>query len=669
MQPPIPIGTILQNRYRLIGVLGQGGFGRTYLAEDQGRFNESCALKELIPPSDSTNLLDKARELFQREATTLYQIQHPQIPQFRATFEQDQRLFLVQDYVEGKTYRTLLDERRAQGSAFSEAEILQFLRNLLPVLAHIHKFGIIHRDIAPDNIILRESDRLPVLIDFGVVKELATRFHSPNVTMPIATTVGKLGYAPSEQMQSGRAYPSSDLYALAVTCIVLLTGKEPRELFDDVQLVWNWRKWVNVSDGLAQVLDRMLSYRPGDRYQGAGEVMQALQALTNPTPAPPPQPYYLSPPPVNPPQPTQPGPVTPPPPAPTPQPPKPTTSQINTVAVGRRPDPVNPTPNTPNRQDPNPNVGRPNRPDPVIPQVSDRPTFLQDPWAIGFLTLCLALLAGFGSWALVSAFNRQQPQPTPTPVFTDTPAPTLTPTPTPTPTPSPTPTPNEEPVTYSQRLEISTGQTITKQGNLKGNETLNYIISGQQDQQLDTFLSGEGVLMTVLGPDQTPLNERSKRVLGWRGTLPYTGNYTIALSPIKGLQASEYNLQISLSNPTPTPTPTSTPTPTPTPTPTGGEFDLEPISFPPGEQAVQVSARTSPQRIKRYLVNVRRGQRLKVDIQPGGATLDLRFPSGRLVPDASGVLAWEFEAPRSGEYQIDVIASQDTAFTLDIAVR
>jgi serine/threonine protein kinase len=113
MEPPIASGTILQNRYHLITVLGQGGFGRTYLAEDQGRFNEPCALKELIPP-ETAYALDKSKELFQREATTLYQIKHPQVPEFRANFEQDGRLFLVQDYVEGKTYRDLLNERKTQ---------------------------------------------------------------------------------------------------------------------------------------------------------------------------------------------------------------------------------------------------------------------------------------------------------------------------------------------------------------------------------------------------------------------------------------------------------------------------------------------------------------------------------------------------------------------------
>jgi serine/threonine protein kinase len=218
----------------------------------------------------------KATELFQREAAILYQIQHPQIPQFRATFEVEQRLFLVQDYVEGTNYRDLLNQRRGQGALFTEAEVRQFLQQMLPLLAHIHAKGIIHRDISPDNIILRTRDRLPVLIDFGVVKEVVTRIQLNETAVP-ATTVGKVGYAPSEQMQSGRAYPNSDLYALAVTAVVLLaTGREPQDLFDDVNLTWHWQRYATVSPGLAQVLNKALSYRPGDRFQSVSEMAQAL---------------------------------------------------------------------------------------------------------------------------------------------------------------------------------------------------------------------------------------------------------------------------------------------------------------------------------------------------------------------------------------------------------
>ncbi len=213
MQPALAIGALLQNRYRIVRLLGQGGFGRTYLTKDQGRFEEECVIKEFMPTTGGDRFSSKAAQLFQREAEILYQISHPQIPQFRASFEQDQRLFLVQDHIEGMTYREILNQR--PGQAFSETEVRAFLGQLLPVLAHIHAKGIIHRDISPDNIILRRSDQKPVLIDFGVVKEVVTRLQT-GTTAVQATTVGKAGYAPSEQLQSGRAYTSSDMYALEV---------------------------------------------------------------------------------------------------------------------------------------------------------------------------------------------------------------------------------------------------------------------------------------------------------------------------------------------------------------------------------------------------------------------------------------------------------------------
>jgi serine/threonine protein kinase len=237
MQPPLSVGTLLQSRYRLMKILGQGGFGRTYLAADQGRFHEACVIKEFIPITGSPQALEKSKELFQREAQILHQIQHPQIPRFLATFEQDQRFFIVQDFVDGRVYSDLLSERLQQGQKFSEAEVLHFLEQMLPVLAYIHSKGIIHRDIAPDNIILRSSDHLPVLIDFGIVKDLASQAGAAT-DMPSVqgTTVGKLGYAPREQLQTGKSYPSSDLYALAVTTVVLLTARPPQDLVDEMTM-------------------------------------------------------------------------------------------------------------------------------------------------------------------------------------------------------------------------------------------------------------------------------------------------------------------------------------------------------------------------------------------------------------------------------------------------
>ncbi|WP_427157201.1 protein kinase domain-containing protein [Aliinostoc sp. HNIBRCY26] len=283
-------GLTLGDRYVIIRQLGQGGFGRTYLAEDINRFRELCVLKEFSPQVQSEYVVKKAQELFQREASVLYKLQHPQIPRFREQFHiklaGQEYLFLVQDYVEGQTYSALLNTRRQQGLRFTELEIRQLLEQILPVLSYIHSLGVIHRDISPDNLILRTVDQLPILIDFGGVKQVvaavASQYYQPGVGAPppAATLLGKVGFAPPEQMQTGAVSPHSDLYALAVTAIVLLTGKQPQELLDNYNMSWLWRREITLSPVLGQVLDQMLAPRPGDRYQSAQQVLDAL----NPTP-------------------------------------------------------------------------------------------------------------------------------------------------------------------------------------------------------------------------------------------------------------------------------------------------------------------------------------------------------------------------------------------------
>ncbi|MBD2244535.1 serine/threonine-protein kinase [Nostoc sp. FACHB-888] len=522
MQPPITVGTVLQNRYRIIQILGQGGFGRTYLAEDQRRFNELCAIKELISTATQALAWEKAKELFHREAAILYQIEHPQVPKFRERFEQDQRLFLVEDYVAGQTYRTLLDERLAVGRTFTEPEVLKLIQLLLPVLGHIHSRGIIHRDISPENIILRDSDAKPVLIDFGVVKELATRLRSPESAMP-ETTVGKLGYSPSEQMQTGGAYPSSDLYALAVTAIVLLTGKEPSDLFDENQLTWNWQRWVTVNPRCAQVLNRMLNHIPSDRYQSAATVSQALQPLEQ-----------VSLPPLN-------------------------ASNLQTMAVARRPEPVSPAA-SPKKQ-----------PDPVITPTPTS-SLLDNPLAIAAIATAVIIIAGFGSWALVSSIRSQPktatdgtlPQNFPSPVISG--GTTFTSTPTPI---------NEEPIVSSRRLNLRITNPATVTDTLKINQIIRYTFFGEEGDNLTAFLDpGSSVLLTVFSPDQQPIDNDRQQVTSYEGTLLAAGRYSIELTLVSGVTESNYNLNVALEKPvkpipteTPLPVPTETPLPIPTETP------------------------------------------------------------------------------------------------------
>ncbi|MBD1813121.1 serine/threonine protein kinase [Microcoleus vaginatus DQ-U2] len=302
MNNPIYPGITLNNHYRIVRELGHGGFGRTYLAEDAHRFNEPCVLKEFAPQVHGSYALQKSEELFEREAGVLYKLQHNQIPRFRELFRvsiSDRGyLFLVQDYVPGQTYRFLLDARKRQGLRFIEAEINQLLQQILPVLEYIHSLGVIHRDISPDNLILRSSDGMPVLIDFGGVKQLAATveslFAEANGTPGPATRIGKLGYAPVEQMQMGIVSPHSDLYALAATVLVLLTGKEPHQLLDSHTLNWNWRAECSLSPNLSLVLDKMLAQQPSQRYSSAREVMLALSGNPPLQPPLPPAPDFGS---------------------------------------------------------------------------------------------------------------------------------------------------------------------------------------------------------------------------------------------------------------------------------------------------------------------------------------------------------------------------------------
>lgn len=289
-------GDILNSRYRILHRLGHGNFGRTYLARDINRFDEPCVIKEFAPQLQGSFDLEKAQELFEREAGVLYRLQHPQIPKFRELFryqqESQEHLLLVQDYVEGETYHTLFNRRVKQEEKFSEAEITQLLNQLLPVLEYIHSMGVIHRDISPDNLILHSKEGLPVLIDFGSIKEVEKKAQSQLTDANgrtkslslMGTIIGKSRYAPPEQIEQGIIFPHSDLYALAATAVVLLSGQKPQKLIDSNSYRWNWQTEVNLSPELTSVLTTMLSSNPRDRFSSATEVIQTLQNISTPTP-------------------------------------------------------------------------------------------------------------------------------------------------------------------------------------------------------------------------------------------------------------------------------------------------------------------------------------------------------------------------------------------------
>jgi serine/threonine protein kinase len=272
---PLPVGTILENNYKVISELGQGGFARTYLAANLRRFNENCVLKQFAPQMGAN--LAKATELFEREANVMYNLSHDQIPRFREQFKArtiaGESLFIVQDYVDGDNYSEMVDRR---GKLFSEKEACEFLQQILPVLGYIHSLDVIHRDISPDNIIHRKSDGKPVLIDFGAVREAAAKYSQTS-----ATVIGKVGYAPEEQMRRGQVMPSSDLYALAATTLTLLTGEQPEKLYNTQLATWDWDRHIKLSGSMKKLLHKMLSYRPDKRYPTAAAVLAALPNTKN----------------------------------------------------------------------------------------------------------------------------------------------------------------------------------------------------------------------------------------------------------------------------------------------------------------------------------------------------------------------------------------------------
>ncbi|MEH2324039.1 MAG: serine/threonine-protein kinase [Nostoc sp.] len=269
---------VLRNRYCPVKSLGAGGFGKTYLAEDIDKLNEPCVIKQFAPQIQGTASLNKATELFEQEAKRLQQLgKHPQIPTLLAYFEEDNRLYLVQEFIDGQN---LLAELQQQG-IFNEQKVRELLLDLLEILKTVHQQKVIHRDIKPENIIRRSDGKL-VLIDFGASKQLTMTV----MTQP-GTAIGSFGYAPLEQMEGGKAYRASDLYSVGATCFHLLTGIHPWELWKRQGYGWgaNWRQHLQqpVSQDLGRILDKLLQEKYQQRYyQSAAEVLQDLNLPPSP---------------------------------------------------------------------------------------------------------------------------------------------------------------------------------------------------------------------------------------------------------------------------------------------------------------------------------------------------------------------------------------------------
>ena len=271
------IGTLLRDRYRITAVLGFGGFGETYLAQDTERpGNPICVVKQLKIVSDNPKAHHLASRLFAAEAAVLERLgKHSQIPQLLAYFEIQNTFYLVQEMVEGTLLRNLLSNRRP----LSQEAVITMLRDLLPVISFVHSQGVIHRDIKPSNIIRRASDQRYVLIDFGAVKTISTKIVDETTHVTSTVGIGTQGYMPSEQ-SAGMPTVRSDLYALGITAIEAITGRPPHALkrSEDGEVIWS-HTVDDISPALRRIINKMVRYDFNQRYASSEQCLSDLNHI------------------------------------------------------------------------------------------------------------------------------------------------------------------------------------------------------------------------------------------------------------------------------------------------------------------------------------------------------------------------------------------------------
>ncbi|MCS5698591.1 phosphotransferase [Cyanobium sp. FGCU-52] len=258
-------GQVVGGRYRLERRLGQTeDQGPLWLARDLLAAETPVALRRVPPQRDQA----RARDLWAR----LQGVLHPQVPRIGAAISEGDDLWLVRDWQAGRTYAELLDARRERQLVFGAGEVLLLLRQLLPVLAALHSQDLLHGDLSPANLLRRDSDGLPVLLDFGLVR-------GSDGAGPLGATPG---YAPPELSRGEPAQPWMDLHALGVVALVLLSGDEPAALLDPVSLDWRWPTGLEDEPALRERIQRLLSSDPSRRFASAGQALVAFQQLEMP---------------------------------------------------------------------------------------------------------------------------------------------------------------------------------------------------------------------------------------------------------------------------------------------------------------------------------------------------------------------------------------------------
>jgi serine/threonine-protein kinase len=290
MPTPLKAGEILRNRYKIRRIIGQGGMGSIYLADDLRLEGRQCALKEVehdrTLPSE---MLQQARDQFLREATVLARLDHPNLPKVSDFFSIGGRDYLVMDFVPGKDLRTLMMEARQNKTFLPEQEVLSWANQLADALTymHIQKPPILHRDIKPGNLKLTPSGLLK-LVDFGLVKILA----SDEMTITILQGRGTALYTPLEQYggDAGHTDARSDIYAFGSTLYHLLTNQPPaeaRERFLHPDSLSQPRQLnPDISPRTERAILWAMSLHPDDRPQDVEAFRQALLGNWTPPPRP-----------------------------------------------------------------------------------------------------------------------------------------------------------------------------------------------------------------------------------------------------------------------------------------------------------------------------------------------------------------------------------------------
>ncbi len=261
-------GELINDRYRILNTLGQGGIATTYAADDLN-IGQQVAIKVL----SLRQMKDwKALELFEREGKVLAQLNHPAIPNYLDYFQLDQegdrRFYIVQEIAPGQS----LQDWVASGWRPTELEVREIAKQLLDILVYLHQLTppVVHRDIKPQNII-RQSDGKIFLVDFGAVQD--TYRHT---IISGSTIVGTYGYMAPEQFR-GQAKPPTDLYGLGATLLFLLTHKDPAD-FPEKRMKIDFRPYVKLTPEFADWLETMLEPVIEDRFKSADEALAVLEA-------------------------------------------------------------------------------------------------------------------------------------------------------------------------------------------------------------------------------------------------------------------------------------------------------------------------------------------------------------------------------------------------------